>query len=138
MVSAIRNNMQSVSSKVAQSPSNIQNIVVHSSLSLELLQVIWQIYLLHSIILRQWVVYQMRVSVCQQQSLQLQYIQNTVVKFMQATANIKCDTKTDRHCNYYRCSSTNMMSAMPVMMRGKYIYTLLLMLICLRFTKFLH
>lgn len=123
MVSAIINNMQSVSSKVSSLSSNIQTISlsVHSYSSLELLLIVWQIYFLQAIIVRQWV-NQMRVSVWMQQSLQQQYIQNSVYKCKPTTENIKrcynCGTTTDRCCNC--CRSSNMMSAMQVMKRGKY------------------
>lgn len=123
MVPTIRNNMQSVSSKVSSSSSNIQTISlsVPSYSSLELLQVIWQISLLHAIIV--WV-HQMHVSVWMQQSHQLQHIQNSVNKLRPATENITrglyCGTTTDRCCYFCRYRSSNMMSAMQVMMRGKY------------------
>lgn len=137
MVSAIRNNMQSVSSKVSSSSANIQtfSLSVPSYVSLEFLQVVWQIYLLHAII-RQWG-YQMCVSVWTQQSLHQQNIKNTVHKFKPVTQNIKrsCYTTTNR-CNSCRCRYSNMMSAMQVMMRGK--YTHLLMLIFYGFTKYLR
>lgn len=132
MVSAIRNNMQSVLLKVSSSSSNIQTISL-----CELLQVVWQISLLHTIIVRQWV-YQMLVSVWKQQSHQHQHIQNSVHKFKPATKNIKFDTTTNRYCTCCRCRSSNMMSAMQVMMRGKYLYTLWLMLIFKQFSKYLR